>query len=108
VAVLIRPFQRGETFRRVIASSGIALVLLLAALSASPNLHRAFHADDAIAADDGCAVVQFAQGISSAPDPLLAAAATVVFHLERIPAAAEKFLASPRYLHQPERGPPVS
>ncbi|MDB6126769.1 MAG: hypothetical protein JWM35_665 [Verrucomicrobia bacterium] len=95
-------------FRRFVAVGGIGLVLLLTALTASPELHHWFHGQDDAGADDGCAVVQFAQGVSVAVDQIAVVSTPAVWHFAHRLVSDEILLASPRYLHQPERGPPVS
>lgn len=97
-----------DTSRRLVAAGSIALVLLLTALTASPELHRLFHGHDEVGTDDGCAVVQFAHGVSVAPDTALVAATPAVWQVLGRSEIAEILLTSPRYLHQPERGPPAS
>ena len=94
--------------RRVVAAGGIALVLLLTTLSASPDLHRLFHGDVDTGTDDGCAVVQFSHGVSPVVDTATLAATPMVWHRAHPASVDEIFLASPRFLHQPERGPPAS
>jgi hypothetical protein len=96
-----------ETARRLFAAGGIALVLLLSALTASPELHRLFHGHDHSGTEDGCAVVQFAHGVSVTPDTALVAATPALWRVLGRPEISEIFLTSPRSLHPPERGPPV-
>jgi hypothetical protein len=99
--------RRADFFRRFLAGSAAALVLALGVFAASPVLHDWLHGADATTVDDGCAVVLFANGVSA---PLGAIAITPPAadwrELAR-PIAREIFLASPRYLRQPERGPPL-
>ena len=96
-----------ETARRLVAAGGIALVLLLSALTASPELHQLFHGHVDASTEDGCAVVQFAHGVSVTPDTALVAATPLLWREFARPEVAEIFLTSPRSLHPPERGPPV-
>lgn len=95
-------------FRRAIAALGVALVLLLSASAASPGLHHHFHGDGAQdAGNDNCAVVLFANGLTLAVAAIGVAAPHATWS-ERAPQFVEEILlASPRYLRQPERGPPV-
>ena len=97
-----------EFLRRFFAAGGGALVLALAVFAASPVLHDRLHTATDTTHDDSCAVVLFAHGVSlpfgaiAAPVPPAACAA---------PAPAfprELFVSPPRYLRQPERGPPAS
>ncbi|MDB6127832.1 MAG: hypothetical protein JWM35_1728 [Verrucomicrobia bacterium] len=96
-----------ELARRAIAATSIALVLLLTALSASPDLHRLFHDHADGGVDDGCAVVLFSHGVSAVADTAILAATPMVWHRAERATVAEIFLATPRFLHQPERGPPA-
>lgn len=97
-----------DAFRRLLAAGGIALVLGLAALTASPDLHRWVHGDHAAATDDNCAVVQFAHGVAVTPDSAVVASGPApAFALVR-PDFSEVLLTSPRALHPPGRGPPAS
>jgi len=93
--------------RRALAAGTAALVLALAVLAASPELHGLLHSQAIGADDDGCAVAQFAGGVSLAPAAVLAPPAAADWTVQPPVAAAEIFLVSPRYLRQPERGPPV-
>lgn len=87
------------------AGFSAALVLLLAALTASPAAHHWFH-DSTSDNEDGCAVVVFALGVA-----LVGAADLVLAPLARRRSeqhvGQELVLISPRYLHLPERGPPA-
>lgn len=94
--------------RRLLAAGGIALVLLLSVLTANPELHRFIHGDGEAGHEDGCAVVLFAHGVSAPFDSAVLAATPAAWASLSRPETAEIFLTSPRYLHQPERGPPVS
>ena len=104
---MLRAFRRrADFFRRFLAGGAAALVFALGVFGASPVLHDWLHGQNT-PADDGCAVVLFAAGVSV---PLGAIAVTPPAAMWREfarPVAREIFLASPRYLRQPERGPPV-
>lgn len=101
-----------EPFRRLLAAGGAALVLALTIFAACPTAHASLH--DAGCPhhqpdnDEGCAVTIFASGVSLPVGPM--ATAPVVFLPRAVPVApaADVFLVSPRYLRQPERGPPAS
>ena len=84
-----------------------ALVLVLSVFAASPELHDWLHHGDAPTAGDHCAVVLFASGVSLALDAPFVVPPSAVQHREPRALVREIFLASPRYLRQPERGPPV-
>ena len=94
-----------SAFHRWVAGLSAALVLLLAALTASPAAHHWMHEGNSDN-DDGCAVVVFARGVT-----LAGGTALITIPLARRASAAqvihEVFLPSPRYLLQPERGPPT-
>ena len=74
--------------------------------AASPTLHDQLHAGAHSPADDGCAVAMFAGGVSVS-QPLLVPVPVLSnwTELALVP-ATEVFVDSPRYLLQPERGPP--
>ena len=106
---LRRQLLQAEGPRRLLAAGGIALVLLLSVLAVTPELHELFHHHDrASHEEDGCAVVLFAHGVSAPFDTAIIAATPAQWLVLNRPETAEIFLTSPRYLHQPERGPPVS
>jgi hypothetical protein len=93
-------------FRRLFATGAALLVLLLATLAASPQLHNWLHhgaADD----DDGCAVVLFSNGVALPLGQIALTPPTMEWQPALLPVASEIFLAPARYLRQPERGPPV-
>jgi len=96
-----------ETFRRFIAAGAAALVLTLTILAASPQAHEHVHHDCHHDEEHSCAVVLFAQGIwttfnaIAVPQPEIAWSEFVPF------SRPELHLVAPRYLRQPERGPPV-
>ena len=108
MSVLRRHLSLAEGPRRLLAAGGIALVLLLAVLAANPELHRLIHSGADTGQEDNCAVVLFAHGVSAPFDTAMVAATPAIWlalvHSETV----EIFLTSPRYQHQPERGPPVS
>lgn len=94
--------------RRWIAAAAVALLLLLSATAAAPALHHWLHADGGDNAGDNCAVVLFASGLTLAAAPLAVAAPAATWRDLPRTVAADLFLASPRYLRQPERGPPAA
>jgi hypothetical protein len=92
-----------EFLHRLGAAGAAALVFALGLLAASPELHSLLHDTDG---DDGCAVVLFANGVS-APLGVIAVTPPAAAWAEQPRAITpEIFLAAPRYLRQPERGPP--
>jgi hypothetical protein len=109
MSTLRRQLLQAEGPRRVLAAGGIALVLLLSVLMVNPELHELFHHHDRTShEEDGCAVVLFAHGVSAPFDTAMVAATPAEWLVLSRPEAVEIFLTSSRYLHQPERGPPVS
>lgn len=96
-------------FRRFVAAVGVALVLLLGASAASPGLHHHLHGDNAVdASADNCAIVLFASGVTLAFGAVAVAAPRTRWEAQCPRVAPFIFVVSPRYLRQPERGPPVS
>jgi hypothetical protein len=105
-----------EFLRRLVAAGSAALVLALAIFAASPDLHGRLHghdhcpvheknADDS--ADHTCAITLFAGGLPVPHAALDLAPGAAAWHAQP-PAVAERiFLTTPRYLRQPERGPPI-
>ncbi len=94
-------------FRSALAAGGAVLIFVLGLFAASPILHQHLHHDTGLAADDGCAIVLFANGVSL-PLTVIAAPPTAVEWGEQpYHSSIEIILDSPRYLLHPERGPPV-
>ena len=100
-----------ERLRRVLAAGCAALVLALTVFAASPVAHSWLHLDadsHATTDTDTCAVTLFASGVALPVGPIAVTPPVAVPHTILPATAAEVFLISPRYLRQPERGPPVS
>jgi hypothetical protein len=93
--------------RRLLAGGSAALVLALAVFAASPDLHGWLHVDNG-AGDDECAVALFAGGVSAPPAAVAVSLSATEWKVPTYQSVDELFLASPRYLQQPERGPPLS
>jgi hypothetical protein len=108
MSALRRPGLFSESPRRLLAAGGVALVLLLSVLGSNPELHRCIHGAENSGSEDGCAVVLFAHGLSAPFDTAVLAATPAEWSTFARPATAEVFVASPRYLHVPGRGPPLS
>ena len=106
--------QKSETqpgaLRRAVAAGCAALVLALTILAARPGAHGLLHevGHDAENSDHSCAVVMFASGVSLTAAPDAITPPTIVVQGISPVAATQIFLVPPRYLRQPERGPPVS
>jgi hypothetical protein len=96
-----------DCFRRVLATGCAGLIFALGLFAVSPALHAQLHHKGDASSDDGCAVVLFAGGVSmplavnAAPPP------SAEWSEQAYVSSTEIFLDSPRYLLQPERGPPV-
>lgn len=111
-----------RVLHRVLAAGCAALVLALVVFGASPAAHTWVHSlgpahgcekhskatTPAAANEHDCAIVMVAQGVESSLGDISSLLVGMrVEELARL-APAELDLASPRYLRQPERGPPVS
>lgn len=96
-----------EWLRRLSVASAAALVVALTVFAASPVLHGWLHHGDSQGTDDNCAVVLFAHGVSVVLGVIAVVPPSTEWREQPRSIAQEVFLASPRYLRQPERGPPV-
>jgi hypothetical protein len=104
------PTSLREWFRRFLAAGCAALVLALTVFAASPAAHDWLHVDadgSQSSGDDACAVALFSSGVALPVGPI-----AVPLPLEWQNTGAPGFaqtvcLISPRYLRQPERGPPA-
>ena len=92
----------------MVAAGSALLVVFLASLAANPEAHAHFHGATDLSDYEHCAVTLFANGVSLGAAPAEVIAPNFVGG-EQTPALPEKlFLIVPRYLRQPERGPPAS
>ncbi len=82
------------------------LVFAVGVFWASPILHGKLHRNNHVVSDDGCAIVLFAGGVS-VPLAVTAVPPSIEWRVQSYACSTEIFLDSPRYLLQPERGPPV-
>lgn len=106
--IFAHPSRHLDPLRRALAAGGVALVLALTIFAASPVAHDWLHVDDGThAGEDGCAVVLFASGVSVPVGPIEVPLPGGGPQAVSPATAAEVFLVSPRYLRQPERGPPL-
>ena len=96
-----------DSLRRSFAVASAALVLALTVFGASPALHNWLHTPGINVGADGCAVVQFASGVALSVGAIAPLPPAIAWRETPAAVAAEIFLTSPRYLRQPERGPPV-
>ena len=107
-AVLPRRLRSlAEVVQRTLAVASAALVVALAIFAASPRLHDWLHSQAGLVGSDGCAVVLFASGVSMPLGAIVALPPALAWHDTPAAIAEEIFVTSPRYLRQPERGPPV-
>ena len=95
-------------FRRATALLALAVMLTLTVASGSPVVHDCLHADSSHETDHQCAVVLFASGVTFAPGATELIRADATDRSPHVAGFEELFVVSPRYLRQPERGPPVS
>lgn len=102
----LRRVRFADCLRRVGAAGGAALVLALTIFAASPVAHDWLHANATGEYESGCAVVLFAGGVSLPLDaPVVLPPATIGSDVH-FASARSVVLVTPRYLRQPERGPP--
>jgi hypothetical protein len=102
-----------DRLRRIMAAGCAALVLALTVFAASPAAHTWLHChnDDHAEHPSGtetCVVALFANGVVLELGRLGLIAPVEIVRAIAPTTAAEIFLVSPRYLRQPERGPPLS
>lgn len=113
-------------FRRLLAVVCAAHVFALTLFAASPAAHEWLHAPEqshecphhgetkptptplTSTPEHDCAVVLFAGGVDLPVGPIALLPPRIIPHGVSPVTAAEFYLVSPRYLRQPERGPPVS
>mgnify|MGYP007122451359 CR=1 FL=1 len=103
----LRPIPVVSHLRPVFAAGAAILVLALAVFTVSPGWHHALHNDGGPANSEGCAVDLFAQGVALSLGTVPVLPASISPCPPAHAPAAIIYLVSPRYLHQPERGPPV-
>jgi hypothetical protein len=104
----VRHLWSADRFRRLLATGCAALVFALGLFAASPTLHEQLHHNGHPPADDGCAIVLFAGGVSV---PLAMTAVhppSAEWHEQTFGTSAEIVFASPRHLLPPGHGPPVA
>lgn len=106
--MLLPRILRAELLRRFVAAGSAALIFALTLFAASPAAHERLHACEhhTTTVEDGCAIVLFANGVAPALDALAIAPPQATARDFTPATAAEIFLITPRYLRQPERGPP--
>jgi hypothetical protein len=97
-----------DSFRRVVATGCAAVIFALGLFAASPSLHEQLHHKGDTSSDDGCAVVLFAGGVSMPLAVMAPPPPSAEWSEQTYAVSTEIFLDSPRYLLQPERGPPLA
>lgn len=103
----LRHIRWADYFRRLLALCCAGLVFGLGLFAASPILHEQLHHNTHSSSDDGCAIVMFASGVSV---PLAVTAMpppSAEWREQPFVRSTEIHLDSPRYLLQPQCGPPV-
>jgi hypothetical protein len=102
-----RAYARKEgIIHRLLATSCIVLVLTLGVFAASPLLHSWLHHGPDSNSEDSCAVVLFAGGVSTPVGATTVSAPLTDSQAISREVADQIYLASPRYLRQPQCGPP--
>ena len=97
--------------RRFAAVGCAALVLALTVFAVCPTAHSLLHDDEHqhAVSEEPCAVVMFASGVSLPLAPLTLTPPTEIVLVAALAVAGrDVLLIAPRYLRQPERGPPSS
>jgi hypothetical protein len=95
-----------DPFRRFVAVLGVALVLALTVLAVCPPLHAWLHGEKQLDADDCCAVVLFAQGVTPTAAALIGIVVALRLLAEELPASPRPFLEAIRFQFPPCCGPP--
>lgn len=93
--------------RRLMAGGLAALVLTLSLLAVSPETHHALHAGDSCQAEESCPIVLMAAGVDLPPVAPIVLPPVVLPDVPATLVESTVFVPEPRYLRQPERGPPT-
>jgi hypothetical protein len=104
----MRQSRSADYIRRVLATGCAAVIFALGLFAASPSLHEQLHHKAGASSDDGCAVVLFAGGVSMPLAVVAVPPRSAEWTEQAYVSSTEIFLDSPRYLLQPERGPPIA
>ena len=97
---------RRQNLHCLLAAGGVALVLVLSILAASPTLHAWLH-KNAGQADHECAITLYQQGVAAAEAGVILAAVAPVVMARMAAAPAELHLAPLRYWLPPGHAPPA-
>ncbi|MSU24117.1 MAG: hypothetical protein EXS32_09890 [Opitutus sp.] len=103
-----RQSPRADCLRRLLATGCAFLIFALGLLAASPALHGQLHHDATLPTEDGCAIVLFAGGVAVPLAVVAVPPSPPEWRAQVQVVSTEISLDSPRYLLQPERGPPVA
>ncbi len=95
-------------FRTLFILGSALQIFALGLFAVSPSLHEQLHHHADSPQADGCAIVLFAGGVSLPLDVTAEPPRSSEWREQPSVAAREVFVDSPRYLHRPERGPPVA
>jgi hypothetical protein len=95
-------------FRRITAVVALAMMLTLTAASGSPVVHDWLHSHSSDDTNHQCAVVLFSTGLTLALDAIEITPREWASERQPVATFQRIWLISPRYLRQPERGPPIS
>ena len=93
--------------RPLLGAGAALLVLVLAVFAASPAWHHALHRDGGSTTSEDCAIDLFAHGVALPVGASPVPPAVRSSGREKQAQAGEIDLPEPRYLRQPERGPPA-
>jgi hypothetical protein len=111
--------RQSSSFHRITAVFGVALVLLLSVLAASPELHAWVHGHEGAAqhtspvdapvgdADHACAVTLFASGVSLLLAFFLVLLARVLIRSHALRSSDWLIVTRPHYWLVPSHAPPV-
>jgi NAD/NADP transhydrogenase beta subunit len=91
---------------RLLAAGGVALVLMLSVLAASPTLHAWLHCS-AGQADHECAITLYQQGVAAAGIGIILAAVALVVLARVVTTPADLHLAPSPYWLPPGHAPPA-
>ena len=91
---------------RLLAAGGVALVLLLSVLAASPGLHAWLHGN-AGETDHECVITLFQHGVVAAAAEVALVVVALVLLAWVAAAPAALYLAPPRYWLPPGHAPPA-
>jgi hypothetical protein len=96
-----------EPLRRLVAAAGVAMVLALTVLAVSPTLHAWLHGEKQLDANDDCAVVLFAHGLTPALAALVLLGLFLPSRRAVLPLPEVLLLVAPSFDLPPGCGPPL-